>query len=251
MRILIAEDQRDLNRILTKKLTAEGYSTDSCFDGKEALDFLAAGAYDGAILDINMPGLDGISLVEEMRKAGNYTPVLFLTARDSVSDRVSGLDAGANDYLVKPFSFEELMARVRALTRKTPLSNTPVYSISDLTLDTRSRGVTRGGTEIKLSAKEYSLLEYLLRNKGIVLSRENIENNLWNFDYEGGTNAVDVYIRYLRKKIDEPFEEKLIHTVRGAGYVLKSDAPRESALQENPLLENPLPKSQLQKGAGR
>ena len=251
MRILIAEDQRDLNRILTKKLTAEGYSVDSCFDGEEALDFLAAGTYDGAILDINMPRLDGISVVEEMRKAGNYTPVLFLTARDSVSDRVSGLDAGANDYLVKPFSFEELMARVRALTRKTPQSNTPVYSISDLTLDTRSRSVTRGGSEIKLSAKEYSLLEYLLRNKGIVLSRENIENNLWNFDYEGGTNAVDVYIRYLRKKIDEPFEEKLIHTVRGAGYVLKSDAPRESALQENPLLENPLPKSQLQKGAGR
>ena len=241
MRILIAEDQRDLNKILTKKLTAEGYSVDSCFDGEEALDFLAVGTYDGAILDINMPRLDGISLVEEMRKAGNYTPVLFLTARDSVSDRVSGLDAGANDYLVKPFSFEELMARVRALTRKTPQSNTPVYSISDLTLDTRSRSVTRGGTEIKLSAKEYSLLEYLLRNKGIVLSRENIENNLWNFDYEGGTNAVDVYIRYLRKKIDEPFDEKLIHTVRGAGYVLKSDVPREGALQEKPL----------QKGAGQ
>ena len=241
MRILIAEDQKDLNRILTKKLTAEGYSVDSCFDGEEALDFLAAGTYDGAILDINMPRLDGISVVEEMRKAGNYTPVLFLTARDSVSDRVSGLDAGANDYLVKPFSFEELMARVRALTRKTPQSNTPVYSISDLTLDTRSRSVTRGGTEIKLSAKEYSLLEYLLRNKGIVLSRENIENNLWNFDYEGGTNAVDVYIRYLRKKIDEPFDEKLIHTVRGAGYVLKSDVPREGALQEKPL----------QKGAGQ
>lgn len=233
MRILIAEDQKDLNKILNKKLTAEGYSVDSCFDGEEALDFLAAGTYDGAILDINMPRLDGISVVEEMRKAGNYTPVLFLTARDSVSDRVSGLDAGANDYLVKPFSFEELMARVRALTRKTPQSNTPVYSISDLTLDTRSRSVTRGGLEIKLSAKEYSLLEYLLRNKGIVLSRENIENNLWNFDYEGGTNAVDVYIRYLRKKIDEPFDEKLIHTVRGAGYVLKSE------------------KNQLQKGAGR
>ncbi len=261
MRILIAEDQRDLNKILTKKLTAEGYSVDSCFDGEEALDFLAAGTYDGAILDINMPRLDGISLVEEMRKAGNYTPVLFLTARDSVSDRVSGLDAGANDYLVKPFSFEELMARVRALTRKTPQSNTPVYSISDLTLDTRSRSVTRSGLEIKLSAKEYSLLEYLLRNKGMVLSRENIENNLWNFDYEGGTNAVDVYIRYLRKKIDEPFGEKLIHTVRGVGYVLKSDVPREGALQEKPLQENPLPKNPsqenpldknpLQKGAGQ
>lgn len=224
MRILIAEDQKDLNKILAKKLQAEGYSVDPCFNGEEALDFLAAGTYDGAILDINMPLRDGISVVEQMRKNGDHTPVLFLTARDSISDRVLGLDTGANDYLVKPFSFEELMARVRALTRKTPQSNTPVYTLSDLTLDTRSRSVQRGGVDIKLSAKEYALLEYLLRNKGIVLSRENIENNLWNFDYEGGTNAVDVYIRYLRKKIDEPFEEKLIHTVRGAGYVLKSEA---------------------------
>ena len=159
MRILIAEDQRDLNKILAKKLTAEGYSVDACFDGEEALAFLSAGTYDGA---------------------GDHPPVIFITARDSVSDRVSGLDAGANDYLVKPFSFEELMARIRALTRKTPQSNTPVYTISDLALDTRSRSVSRAGKEIKLSAKEYSLLEYLLRNKGVVLSRENIENNLWN-----------------------------------------------------------------------
>ena len=229
MRILIAEDQKDLNKILAKKLQAEGYSVDACFNGEEALDFLAAGTYDGAILDINMPLRDGISVVEQMRKGGDHTPVLFLTARDSISDRVLGLDTGANDYLVKPFSFEELMARVRALTRKTPQSNTPVYTLSDLTLDTRSRLVQRGGVDIKLSAKEYALLEYLLRNKGIVLSRENIENNLWNFDYEGGTNAVDVYIRYLRKKIDEPFEEKLIHTVRGAGYVLKSEAHQKGA----------------------
>lgn len=231
MRILIAEDQKDLNKILAKKLQAEGYSVDACFNGEEALDFLAAGTYDGAILDINMPLRDGISVVEQMRKGGDHTPVLFLTARDSISDRVLGLDTGANDYLVKPFSFEELMARVRALTRKTPQSNTPVYTLSDLTLDTRSRLVQRGGVDIKLSAKEYALLEYLLRNKGIVLSRENIENNLWNFDYEGGTNAVDVYIRYLRKKIDEPFEEKLIHTVRGAGYVLKSEAHQKGAFK--------------------
>lgn len=231
MRILIAEDQKDLNKILAKKLQAEGYSVDACFNGEEALDFLAAGTYDGAILDINMPLRDGIFVVEQMRKGGDHTPVLFLTARDSISDRVLGLDTGANDYLVKPFSFEELMARVRALTRKTPQSNTPVYTLSDLTLDTRSRLVQRGGVDIKLSAKEYALLEYLLRNKGIVLSRENIENNLWNFDYEGGTNAVDVYIRYLRKKIDEPFEEKLIHTVRGAGYVLKSEAYQKGAFK--------------------
>ena len=232
MRILIAEDQKDLNKILKKKLQAEGYTVDACFNGEEALDFLAAGTYDGAVLDINMPILDGLSVVSHMRKSGDYTPVLFLTARDTVSDRVTGLDIGANDYLVKPFSFEELMARIRALTRKTPQSNTPVYSLSDLTLDSRSHAVQRGGNDIKLSAKEFSLLEYLLRNKGRVLSREDIENNLWNFDYEGGTNAVDVYIRYLRKKIDEPFEEKLIHTIRGVGYVLKTDAQGAGSSQK-------------------
>ena len=205
MRILIAEDQKDLNKILKKKLQAEGYTVDACFNGEEALNFLAVGTYDGAVLDINMPILDGLSVVSHMRKSGNYTPVLFLTARDTVSDRVTGLDIGANDYLVKPFSFEELMARIRALTRKTPQSNTPVYSLSDLTLDSRSHAVQRGGNDIKLSAKEFSLLEYLLRNKGRVLSREDIENNLWNFDYEGGTNAVDVYIRFLRSKLDDAF----------------------------------------------
>lgn len=225
MRILIAEDQRDLNKILLKKLSAEGYTVDTCFDGEEALNFLSLAKYDGAILDINMPKKDGIAVVKEIRVKGDYTPVLFLTARDTISDRVAGLDSGANDYLVKPFSFEELMARVRALTRITPQINTPVYTLCDLTLDTGSHSVSRSGKQIKLSAKEYALLEYLLRNKGKVLSRESIENNLWNFDYEGGTNAVDVYIRYLRKKIDEDFTPKLVHTVRGVGYVLK--APEE------------------------
>lgn len=221
MRILIAEDQKDLNKILVKKLQAEGYTVDSCFDGEETLDFLASASYDGAILDINMPKKSGLEVVEHMRSCGDHTPVLFLTARDAVSDRVCGLDTGANDYLVKPFAFEELMARVRALTRKTPQANSPVYTICDLTLNTVSHTVRRGDKEIKLSAKEYALLEYLMRNEGRVLSRENIENTLWNFDYEGGTNAVDVYIRYLRKKIDDDFSPKLIHTVRGSGYVLK------------------------------
>lgn len=225
MRILIAEDQRDLNKILVKKLSAEGYTVDSCFDGEEALDFFAAASYDGAILDINMPKKDGLAVVKQLRADGNFTPVLFLTARDTVADRVLGLDTGANDYLVKPFSFEELMARVRALTRITTRTSSPIYTLCDLTLDTGSHSVSRGGRQIKLSAKEYALLEYLLRNKGKVLSRDSIENNLWNFDYEGGTNAVDVYIRYLRKKIDEDFSPKLIHTVRGTGYVLK--APEE------------------------
>ena len=223
MRILIAEDQKDLNRILVKKLTAEGYSVDNCFDGEEALDFLAMAQYDGVILDIMMPKMDGLDVVKHMRASGDPTPVLFLTARDSVEDKVKGLDLGANDYLVKPFSFDELMARVRAMTRKTASTNSPVYAAADLRLDTSGHSVTRSGKNIKLSAKEFALLEYLLRNKGQVLSREKIENSLWNFDYEGGTNAVDVYIRYLRKKIDEDFSPRLIHTVRGVGYVLKEE----------------------------
>ena len=223
MRILIVEDQKDLNKILVKKLTAEGYSVDNCFDGEEALDFLDMAQYDGVILDIMMPKMDGLAVVKHMRKNGDHTPVLFLTARDSIDDKVKGLDLGANDYLVKPFSFEELMARVRAMTRKTATSNSPVYQLADLSLDTNSHNVSRAGVNIKLSAKEFALLEYMLRNQGKVLSRENIENNLWNFDYEGGTNAVDVYIRYLRKKIDEDFEPKLIHTVRGVGYVIRED----------------------------
>ena len=223
MRILIAEDQKDLNKILCKKLTAEGYSVDNCFDGEEALDFLDMAQYDGVILDIMMPKMDGLEVVKHMRRTGDHTPVLFLTARDSIEDRVTGLDLGANDYLVKPFSFDELMARVRAMTRKTATTNSPVFQLADLTLDTSTHNVSRCGVNIKLSAKEFALLEYMLRNKGKVLSRENIENNLWNFDYEGGTNAVDVYIRYLRKKIDDDFQPKLIHTVRGVGYVLREE----------------------------
>ena len=155
MRILIAEDQKDLNKILVKKLTAEGYSVDTAFDGEEALDFIRMADYDGMILDINMPRKNGLEVVETIRKNGNYTPVLFLTARDSIEDKVTGLDIGANDYLVKPFSFEELMARVRALTRKTAESNTPIYCLCDLTLNSSSHTVTRGGQDIKLSAKEF------------------------------------------------------------------------------------------------
>lgn len=221
MRFLVVEDQKDLNKILSKRLSAEGYTVDSCFDGLEALDFVDAAEYDGIILDVMMPKLDGFSFLEKIRLNGNNTPVLFLTAKDTVSDKVSGLDLGANDYLVKPFSFEELMARIRAMVRKTSGITSNTYSALDLTLDVTSHKVCRGGKEINLSSKEFALLEYLLRNKNIVLSREKIENNLWNFDYLGGTNAVDVYIRYLRKKVDEDFDTKLIHTVRGSGYVLK------------------------------
>ena len=221
MRILVVEDQKDLNKIISKALAAEGYSVDSCFDGQEALDYIDAADYDGIVMDVMMPKMNGFEVLRQMRAEGNAAPVLFLTARDSIEDRVEGLDAGASDYLIKPFAFEELLARIRAMTRKAAGSQTNVLSAADLTLDSASHAVSRGGKDISLSAKEFALLEYLMRNKGKVLSREMIENNLWNFDYAGGTNAVDVYIRYLRKKIDDDFEPKLIHTVRGSGYVLR------------------------------
>lgn len=223
MRILIAEDERDLNRILTQKLTADGYSVDSCFDGQEAMDFLDAAEYDAVILDIMMPKKDGFAVLRHLRNKGKATPVLFLTARDAVSDRVTGLDAGANDYLVKPFSFEELTARLRAATRVRFGAADETIMVGDLLLDRASHRVTRGGKDISLSAKEYSLLEYLMLNKGRVLSRSRIEDSVWNFDYDGGSNAVDVYIRFLRRKIDEGYDSKLIHTVRGSGYVIREE----------------------------
>ena len=223
MRVLVAEDEQDLNNIVSAKLAESGHSVDSCLDGKEALLYLSAAEYDVVILDIMMPGADGFKVLEKIRKEGRKTPVLFLTARDSIQDRVRGLDAGANDYLVKPFSLEELMARVRVLTRSSHGSAHNVLSAGDLTLDIGTREVMRGGRRIELSAKEFQLLEYLLHNKGIVLSREKIENHIWNFDYEGGTNVVDVYISYLRKKIDVPGAQKLIRTVRGVGYVIRDD----------------------------
>lgn len=223
MRILLAEDERDLNRIVTQKLTDEGYSVDSCFDGQEAMEILSYTEYDAVILDIMMPKADGFEVLQSLRRAGKSTPVLFLTARDSVADRVKGLDSGANDYLVKPFSFEELMARLRAMTRRTFGATSSILRVADLTLDSSSHQVQRGGQAIRLSAKEYQLLEYLMLNQGIVLSREKIENHIWNYDYEGGTNVVDVYIRYLRKKIEEGYDKKLIHTIRGRGYVLREE----------------------------
>lgn len=223
MRILFAEDERDLNGIITKKLVAEGYSVDSVYDGEEAIDILSYTDYDAVILDIMMPKADGFTVLRALRGAGKNTPVLFLTARDSVQDRVAGLDSGANDYLVKPFSIEELLARIRAMTRTAFGVADSLLSVGDLTMDSAAKIVKRGGKEIPLSSKEYALLEYLMHNRGIVLSREKIENHIWNFDYEGGTNVVDVYISYLRKKIDEGHDKKLIHTVRGRGYVLREE----------------------------
>ncbi len=223
MRILVAEDEKSLNRIIAKQLKASGYSVDCAFDGEEAYDLISMTDYDAAIFDVMMPKTDGFALLKKLRKEGNNLPVLFLTARDSIEDRVEGLDIGADDYLIKPFAFEELLARLRVIIRKNSVSNSNVISVADLTVDISSRKVTRNGKDISLSAKEYELLQYLAINNGIVLSREKIEDHIWNYDYEGGTNVVDVYIRYLRKKIEDGFDKKLIHTVRGMGYVLREE----------------------------
>ena len=221
MRLLVAEDEKDLNRVITKRLQKEGYAVDSCFDGEEALDFIEMGEFDGIILDIMMPKMSGFDVLKTIRGRNNNTPVLFLTAKDGIEDRVTGLDLGAEDYLVKPFAFPELLARIRVMTRKAAGGSTNIFTLADLEIDTKAHTVKRQNQEIVLSGKEYDILLYMMMNKGAVLSREKIENHAWNFDYEGGTNAVDVYIRYLRKKIDDPFDVKLIHTVRGSGYVLK------------------------------
>lgn len=221
MRILLAEDEVDMNRIITRQLTWEGYTVDSCFDGQEALDYFESAEYDAAVLDVMMPKLDGFQVVERLRAAGNQTPVLFLTARDSLADKVEGLDIGGDDYLVKPFDFEELAARLRVILRRKAGDQTTVFTCGDLTVDVTRHAVTRAGQDIQLAAKEYALLEYMIRHKGMVLTREQIESSLWNYDSMIGSNVVDVYIRMLRRKIDEGFETKLIQTVRGYGYALK------------------------------
>lgn len=221
MRLLFVEDEPDLREVLKKQLQSSGYSVDACGDGLEALDYMQLTAYDAIILDIMLPGLDGLAVLQKMRTAGDKTPVLLLTARGSVEDRVAGLDLGADDYLVKPFAFDELVARLRVLLRRSSGQVSNVLRCGDLEMDLSSRSVSRNGRELQLSAKEFAVLEYLLRNQGVVLTRETIENHVWDYDFEGGSNVVDVYIRYLRKKVDDGFEKKLIQTVRGTGYVLK------------------------------
>ncbi len=224
MRILVAEDERTLNGLICKILTAQHYSVDACFNGKEALDYAACAEYDCMIFDIMMPVMSGIEAVKKLRNEGNNTPVIFLTALDSVSDRVKGLDSGADDYLIKPFAAEELLARIRAMLRRRTDSPSNIFTVADLTVDCDKMKVERSGVSISLSSKEFAILEYMIRNAGTVLTRDRIEQHIWNYDYEGGTNVIDVYIRYLRKKIDDNFEPKLIHTVRGTGYVLKDSS---------------------------
>lgn len=221
MRILVAEDEKDMNRIICKRLKEEGYSVDSCFDGVEVFDYLACAEYDAIVLDIMMPRMDGLQVLRKLRADNNQIPVLLLTAKDRVEDRVTGLDAGADDYLVKPLAIRELLARIRVMLRKPASVKTTVYTLADLEVHTDTHQVIRANQELHLSAKEFSLLRYIIQNAGIVLSREKLEQHIWNYDFSGGSNVIDVYIRYLRKKIDDDFDKKLIHTIRGEGYVLR------------------------------
>ena len=224
MRILVVEDEKKINDIIVKTLKQEKYGVDSCFDGEEALDYIFSVEYDIILLDIMLPKRNGFEVMESMRKKGIKTPVLFLTARDQIEDRVKGLDFGADDYLVKPFAFEELLARIRVVLRKNSVSGEDsgnILKIANLTVDCNKHEVFRDEISIKLSAKEFSMLEYMMRNKGRVVSKEKIEEHVWDFDYEGGSNIVEVYIKFLRKKIDNDFSPKLIHTIRRVGYVLK------------------------------
>lgn len=223
MKLLVVEDERDMSRILIRELKKEGYLTDACFDGESALYYLEYTAYDGVILDVMLPKLDGFGVLKEARRRGIRTPVLFLTARDGLNDIVRGLDLGASDYLIKPFRMQELLARVRVMTRMRPERTESIYTCGDLTVNETSHVVTRAGKVIELSPKEYSVLLYLIRNQGLVLTREQIESDSWDVSYGGGSNVVDVYIRFLRKKIDDEFDKKLIRTVRGVGYLLKDE----------------------------
>ena len=227
MRLLVVEDEKKLNELITKKLKKEYYGVDSCFDGEEAIRYVEGTEYDAIILDIMLPKLDGFEVIKRIRAKKNKVPILLLTARDNIDDKVKGLDYGADDYLVKPFIFEELMARIRVLLRRNSGNADNVITIANLKVDLDAKLVFRDDVLIKLSGREYSVLEYLIRNKGKILPRERIENHIWNYEYEGGTNVIDVYIRYLRKKIDDSYTPKLIHTIRGLGYVLRVDNENE------------------------
>ncbi len=223
MRILIVEDDQSLHRIIKRRLTEEGYAVDGCFDGEDAGYYMESEAYDCVILDWMLPKKDGVILLREFRNRGYHTPVLMLTAKDSISDRVEGLDAGADDYLTKPFAYDELSARVRALLRRNTEDKRNQLRLADLTMDLAMHRVIRDQKEIAFTSREYALLEYFLRNQGQVLTRSQIADHVWNYDFDYDSNVVDVYVRYLRKKIDKGFAYPLLHTVRGYGYVLKDE----------------------------
>jgi len=222
MRILLVEDEERIAAFIHKGLREELYTVDVARDGAEALDIALASEYDLIVLDVRLPIRDGISVCRELRAQGNRTPILMLTARDTVDDRVRGLDAGADDYLVKPFAFQELLARLRALARRPPVVQDHTLRVENLTLDTRTHQARRDAQPIDLSAREYRLLELLMRHPGQVLTRTQIAEHIWGYDFDANSNVVDVYIRYLRRKVDDPFEPKLIQTVRGVGYKLEA-----------------------------
>lgn len=223
MRILVVEDDTSLQNIIIRRLTAEGYTVDSCFNGADGFDYADGSEYDCIILDIMLPGMNGIELMKKLRNKGNKSNILILTAKDSIEDRVLGLNVGADDYLVKPFAFDELLARIRALMRRQGEIKDNILILEDLRMNVNEHLVTRGGKSIVLTSKEYALLEYFMRNQGKVLTRTQISDHVWNFEFGYDSNIVDVYIRYLRGKIDKEFNVKLIHTIRGFGYVMRCD----------------------------
>lgn len=229
MRILVVEDERKIAAYVKRGLEEQGYAVDTVFTGREGLDWAEATSYDVIVLDILLPELDGLSVCRELRRRGLRTPILMLTARDAVDDRVTGLDAGADDYLVKPFALKELLARLRALTRRAvDQPKSPVLQVADLTLDTLTHRVRRAEKLVELTSKEYAVLECLMREPERVLTRTQIAEHVWNYDVYNQSNVVDVYIRNLRRKIDDPYELKLIHTVRGAGYRLSTEGAGET-----------------------
>ena len=221
MRVLVVEDEKKTASFIRKALQGEGFAVDVCHRGDDALAAVSATSFDGIVLDIMLPGRDGLSVLRQLRERKDQTPVLLLSARGEVNERVEGLDAGADDYLPKPFAIAELIARVRALGRRGGESKSPVLRVGDLTLDTILHRAQRGGKSFDLTAREFRLLEFLMRSSGRICGRMSIIEKVWDYDFDPGTNLVDVYVKRLREKIDDGFEPKLLHTVRGAGYVLR------------------------------
>jgi DNA-binding response OmpR family regulator len=221
MRVLVVEDEKKTASFIRKALQAEGFAVDVCHRGDEALAAAANSPFDGIVLDIMVPGCDGLSVLKQLRSRKNQTPVLLLSARGGVNERIEGLNAGADDYLPKPFAIAELVARVRAMGRRGSESKPTLLQVADLTLDTVSHRAQRGGKSFDLTAREFRLLEFLMRSAGRICGRMSIIEKVWDYDFDPGTNLVDVYVKRLREKIDEGFESKLLHTVRGAGYVLR------------------------------
>ncbi|NNJ28396.1 response regulator transcription factor [Lacrimispora defluvii] len=221
MRILLVEDEPDLNGLIVRKLKLENYTVDSCLNGLDALDYLETEYYDAVILDTMIPGVSGMELVKKVRSQGKKTPILLMTADDTALDRGINSELQVDEYLLKPFALQELLTKVRAMLRRYYGNISNIFEVGDLIVNCDARRVMRNQKIISLSSKEFSILEYLIRNTGVVLSREKISQHIWKYDYEGESNMIDVYIRYLRKKIDEGQPVKLIHTVRGVGYVLR------------------------------